>query len=196
MMIIALAAGVYFITGEINELATSMKNLEMQMALITKEKTETPTPSEGEEVNEENEETENPSGEPVNKIPTSIIFSVKSSSALMPRTDLLVAINEVRKLEDGRIALEIRIYSWQANSYSALDTSIFELVSLTGGNQKPISVTGQFNSIPPKSSITGNIFFRPLENESKIIIQIRADDDLFFYEFDLERGSYEETSIG
>lgn len=195
LVILVLAAGVFFITDRIDEIATTIKNLELKIDLVTK--TQKPSEPLEEKNSEEVEEEDQIPEEPITEIPTSIIFSSESSPVLVPQTELLITIENARKLEENIIVLNIKAYSWKAESYSSLDPStVFELVNLTGTNQKPISTSGQFNSIPPKNSINGTITFRLNEGENKAIIQIRTIEDLFFFEFDFERGGYQETVVG
>jgi hypothetical protein len=103
----------------------------------------------------------------------------------------------VKEKETGIVRIYLKIYTNEAESYSALEPgNLFEIVDPGGQNQKPLNVKGVFDSIPPQSSVTGEIIFKILPDKKSVIIQIESKDGANYYEFNFENGSYKKAVLG
>lgn len=130
-------------------------------------------------------------------VPTAILFEKQSSPLLSPQTMLTIVLDSVVKSEDGLITLNLKVYTNEANSYSAIQPSnLFELVNFQGENQKPLQVKGSFDSIAPKSAITGQVIFKEEPDTQEIILQVETQSSTNHYRFDFENESYEEAILG
>lgn len=130
-------------------------------------------------------------------IPTAIIASTQSSPTLQPQTTVTVTLESVTKQSDGTVTLVVKTFTNDATGYSAFDPqTFFQLIDLNGDTQKATQVTGQFNSIPPKSAIEGTLTFKIDPTQSTLILQVGSGDNPTFYEFNFDKKSYKETIIG
>ncbi len=148
-------------------------------------------------------EKETNSDSPVEKsdpgieIPTAIIFESSSTVALLPQTTVTVTIESAIKYADGSIAINIRAFTDRAASYAAFDPkSVIQILNLDGDNQKASSITGKFDSIPPKSASSGTLNFEGLSGRNSMIFQIGTGETMRFYEFDFIKKTYQETVVG
>jgi hypothetical protein len=192
-------AGFYLIFDKISQLSTETKNLELSFALLQKNSApaaaapqpETPAPQPNPVP------TSTPPLQEGVSVPTAIIFQTKSSSILQPQSDLTVTVDSVGKLGDGTVTVNIKVFSSEAQSYTALEPNqLFALVNLDGDNQQPFNVSGQFSSIPPKNAVTGAVIFKIPTTQQTIILQTGSGDNLKFYEIDFSKKTFKETIIG
>jgi len=131
------------------------------------------------------------------EIPTAIIFESSSTVALLPQTTVTVTIESAIKYADGSIAINIRAFTDRAASYAAFDPkSVIQILNLDGDNQKASSITGKFDSIPPKSASSGTLNFEGLSGRNSMIFQIGTGETMRFYEFDFIKKTYQETVVG
>lgn len=190
-------AGFYFTLDKISDLKTSLANLELQIQLaalnrIESNSTSTPDPlnsSAGIKLPPENPEI---------IIPTAIIFDIQSNPLLQPQTKITITVENATKNAAGLVKINFKAFASEADSYSAIEPrDSFELINLDlTQNQKPVQVTGQFNSIPPKSFAAGAVHFQIPPQQEKVIIQIGPSGNLKFYEFNFSKRTYKETVIG
>lgn len=188
-------SGFYFIFDRISNLKSDIKNLEFSIELLKKDIAL--TPPEAPPLNEPPANTSPPPENQEIKIPTAIIFEASSSPLLSPQTKITITIENVAKAPDGTISVNIKAFTAGADAYSALEPrNLFELVNFSGDNQKPIQVNGSFDSIPPKSTISGSIIFKINATQNNLILQIGGTDSVKFFEFNFTRKTYKETAIG
>lgn len=191
-------AGFYFTLDKIGGLKTDLKNLELQIQLSAEKDGTSGTTINPPLISQNPPPT--PNSPQTNQdiiIPTAIIFDAQSSPILQPQTKITITIENLTKTKDGGIILNIKAFTNDANSYSALEPrDLFELVNLEGENQRAIQVTGQFNSIPPKNSTSGALIFKIEATSDRIILQVGSGENLKFYEFNFSRKTYKETVIG
>ncbi len=195
--IFALIGGFYLTLSQVSDLQQIVRNLEMDMGLLSEKEGFQSTVTPGKEATSTKEETTKPEeGDTI--IPTAILFEVQSSPLLSPQTKITVAMEKmVKEKETGIIRIYLKAYTNKADSYSALEpANFFEILNPSGQNQKPLKVRGQFDSIPPQSSVTGEVIFKITPEEESIILQIESDEDKKYYEFDFEEKSYEEATMG
>ncbi|MDI6821241.1 MAG: hypothetical protein QMD65_03690 [Patescibacteria group bacterium] len=192
-------SGFYLIFDKISAVKSDVKNLELKLELLSKEKKESPLIVQ----NEPTKNTENIPTTPTNQnqtttvIPTAIIFDASSSPILQPQTKITITIENISKTEDGTVKVNFKAFTNEATSYSALEPrDLFQLLNLEGDNQKPFDVTGQFNSIPPKNAVAGSVIFKILPTQNSIILQTGFNENIRFYEFNFLRKTYKETVIG
>ena len=198
IFVLFILAGFYLIFDKLGGLRTDFQNLELQMQLLAQKES---TPA---QLNETPPPSENPppvQNPPPNNqdivIPTAIIFETQSSPLLQPQTKITITVENMTKTSDGTLTLNIKAFSNEANSYSALEPrDLFELINLEGENQRPLQVSGQFNSIPPKNSAAGSLIFKIAPSLDRIILQVGSGESLKFYEFNFTRKTYKETVIG
>ncbi len=194
--------GFYFVFDKLSGLSAAVKNVELNYQLASKGNASAiPAPS-------ATSTTDNGQNNPVNQIPeapgtsdivvkTGIIFSVSSSPALKPQSPITITIDNVTKKSDGTILVTLKAFTSQAGSYSAVDPASFlKYVSLDSENQSPTNVSPVFNSMPPKSVVTGSVIFRVDPGKSAIILQTGQGDNPNFYEINFGTGTYKETTIG
>lgn len=195
-------AGFYLIFDKIGQLGTNVKNLELTLAIIEKgAKGESPTPTPPETPPSNPPVSGPPQQQPPSlesvSVPTAIIFQASSSPLLQPQVGLTITVDSVGKLSDGTVTVNIKVFNSEAQNYSALEPqNLFELVNVSGENQKVFGVNGQFSSIPPKSAVTGSVTFRISPTQSTTILQVGSGDNLKFYEIDFVKKTYKETEIG
>jgi len=200
VLIIGVIGGFSLIFDKISNLTQETEDLKMNMRIISEDAQFTqltiPLDKEGEATSTEEEAT------PIKKddivIPTAILFKTRSSPLLSPQTDINVAIQRlVKEKETGIVRIYLRIYTNEAESYSALEPgNLFEIVDPGGQNQKPLNVKGRFDSIPPQSSVTGEIIFKILPDKESVIIQIESKDGANYYEFNFKNKSYKKAVLG
>jgi cell division protein FtsL len=189
--VIIVIAGFYILMNQINNVRNDLKNLELTLALSQKEDQVI-----SEATSTEEKEELVPKEEKIIVIPTAIIFDVLSSPILSPQTKITVTVESISKQEDGTLNVDIRAFTSEATAYSALQPqNFFELLDLgTGGtSQKPIKIEGAFQSIPPKSAVSGRIIFKIEPSKNTTILQISFDGTIKYYEL---RKTYKETVLG
>ncbi|MDI6733923.1 MAG: hypothetical protein QMD50_00310 [Patescibacteria group bacterium] len=192
-------SGFYLIFDKISSIKSDVQNLELKLELISQNKKESP-------IITQNEPTKNPeatSTTPTNQnqtaivMPTAIIFDASSSPVLQPVTKITITVDTLSKSDDGSIKVNFKAFTNEATSYSALEPrDLFQLINLNGDNQKPIDLSGQFNSIPPKNAVSGSVIFKIPPTQDLIILQTGSGENLKFYEFNFLRKTYKETVIG
>jgi hypothetical protein len=195
--LIIILAGFYLLLDNIRSLRNDVKNLELAIEIL-KRNQET-ADNKKTEISAEPTTTPaiTPQTENTITIPTSIIFETQSSPALEPRTKITITIESVTKTKDGRVTLNIKAYTNEATSYSAIEIrDLFQLVNLSGEDQKPLEINGSFQSMPPKSSVSGNAVFKIEPNQNSIILQVGPLENASFYEFNFLQKTYKETILG
>ncbi len=137
----------------------------------------------------------NPAG--VVSIPTGIIFTVSSSPVLQPQTNVTVTITSVTQAADGTVTVNLKAYTNQTTSYSALNPADFlQIVNLSGDNETVVSTTGNWNSMPPQGVTTGTAVFKVSPNTNTLILQIGDPTSAEYYQFDFANQSYKQTVLG
>lgn len=191
-------AGFYFVFAQLSDLRTEVKNVELQLSINTQGN----QPSPGGAVATTTTQTPPqpvPSGNAI-VIPTAIIFDAQSSPALLPQATLAVTVENVTKQTDGTVEVNVKVFSSNASGYTALNPSdLFQVVSLEGdmqGNQLPTTTEGGFNSIPPKSVISGKITFKISPTQPTFILQTGSGDSIKYYEFNFSSKTYKEAALG
>lgn len=130
-------------------------------------------------------------------IPTAITFNTTSSPLLLPQAPLTVAIQGATKSEDGILTFSFKVFTYDTASYSALEVrDLFQRIRLSGPEERAMSITGTFTSMPPKGAISGTAQFRVDQKEQSFIFQIGPIDDPTYYEFDFSNKTYKETTVG
>jgi len=130
-------------------------------------------------------------------IPTAIIFNTLSSPLLKPRSNVAVIVEGVSRDSAGLLTVHLKVFTSEATSYSALNVgSIFELVDLSGLNQRVDRVLGSFDSMPPKKVVTGGVLFNTSPDTDTVILQLNTGEEIRHYEFDFEKHSYKEVVLG
>ena len=205
-------AGFAVVLDRVWSVKHDLDNLSLQVALLSRqEKAENPLERQG-KAEEIEEEAETPQGESRTKnntpanlstpeggvaIATAIVFEASSSPALLPRSMVTITVERVVKAPDGIIMVELKAFTKEANSYTAIEPrDFFELVSLEANNEKPFDVRGTFNSIPPKSVASLTVLLRSDPERNSIILQIGVPNNLTFYEFNFVKQTYKEVVIG
>jgi len=195
-------AGFYFIFNKLSDVRTDLNNLQLAFQMFSKESKE-PAANPPSETPADNAANPPPPSQDKNQggitIPTAIIFDTLSSPTLQPQTKITVTVEDVTKTNDGTVTANIKVFSGEASSYSALDVrGLFTIINLEleGENQTPVEVTSQFNSIPPKSAVTGTVVFKIEAAKNIIILQVGSGDNVKFYEFNFSKKTYKETVIG
>ncbi len=198
--------GFYFVLNKIGTLSTDVDNLKTQLNLAAQNgqvsplnlsgvtsSTQTSTSSSNNSSGT-NQTTTNPNSI---KIPTAILFQTQSSATLSPQTTLTVTIPDVIRDPDGTLTVDVKIFTNGAASYSALDPkSVIQILNVDGSNVQAMQSNGQFDSLPPQSSATGNVIFKTDPSVTSIILQVVSGDSLRFYQFDFTNGNYKETVVG
>ncbi len=208
VFILITIVGFYVAFDKIASLTTSLSNLELTQELKNKSG-DTSSISQGlnvlsanpigvqQSATSTNTASQQSQSDLVAKISTAIIFDTNSSSALLPQASTTITIDNVSKMKDGTIRVEIKAFTNNASSYTAIDPNGLFLILDTDGNGEPASqINGEFKSMPPKSSVSGQIIFKPSSDRNSYIIQMGIGDDTKFYEFDFVKKSYKETIIG
>ena len=195
IFILLVLVGFYLILSEINNLRNDVRNIEFALEISKKENDII-----GEATSTEtNEDALSQKEERALVIPTAIIFETLSSPLLSPQTKITVTIEGVSKSEDGTVRINIKAFTNEATAYSALEPrDLFELLDLDAGGvtQKPFNIEGSFNSIPPKSSVSGNIMFKIEPTKNSIILQISYNGTIKYYELNFSKRTYKETVLG
>lgn len=188
--------GFFILLNKTAELQGNIKDLELQIKLAEKAKTPV-TPAVIPAPSSTPEPATNPPISTGISVPSAILFTVSSSPLLVPQAQLTATIESANLSTDGTLTFSLKVFTEKAGSYSALDIkTLFELVELTGENQKPTSVSGAFTSMPPKSSVSGSVEFHIQPAKESVILQINAGGDLKFYEFNFKSKTYREAIIG
>ncbi|MGC9603422.1 MAG: hypothetical protein ABSF47_03050 [Minisyncoccia bacterium] len=193
--------GFYFVFDKLSSLNTEVKNVELNYQLASKGSVTTPAPSttSTSENGQNNSGNQNPTTPGTSDIvvPTGIIFTVSSTPALQPQSPITITMDNVTKKSDGTIVVTLKVFTSQAGSYSAIDpTNFIQYVSLDSSNQIPTNVSPIFDSMPPKSVVTGTVSFQLDPSKSVIILQVGQGDNPKFYEINFGTGTYKETVIG
>lgn len=199
IFILLVLIGFYLTLSEINNLRNDFINLKLALELSNKESDVI-----GEATSTENLDT--PEGkllltkeDELTLIPTAIIFETLSSPLLSPQTKITVTIKSVSKSEDGTVRVNIKAFTNEAATYSALEPrDLFKLIDLDAGGvtQKPFNIEGSFNSIPPKSAVSGNIMFKIEPAKNSIILQVSYNGTIKYYELNFSKRTYKETVLG
>ena len=192
--------GFYVAFDKIATLSTTVSNLELANQIKSKSEetpvAPTPTPA----PTNQPAQTNQPAGDATDviaKISTAIIFDVNSSSSLLPQATTTITIDNVSKLKDGTLTADIKAFTSNASSYTAIDPkSLFWIINVDGSDVLATDAKGQFSSMPPKSSVSGQIIFKPASDRNSYIFQVGTGDDTKFYEFDFAKKTYKETIIG
>ncbi len=196
ILIAVIAGGFYLVLSDIRDVREQAQNLELNFDLlydklaggvetIAPEGTKTPTST---------LPAETGTG---TLVLTAVLFTADSSPLLSPQTELTVVLERVTKTAEGVVALGIKAYTNQANSYSALEpANFFEFLNPNGPNLKPLKVRGDFNSIPPQSSVSGEVVFKVPPETKQVILEIGAKEGVKYYEIDFEARSYREAVLG
>jgi hypothetical protein len=130
-------------------------------------------------------------------IPTGIIFTVSSSPVLQPQTNVTVTITSVTQAADGTVTVNLKAYTNQTTSYSALNPADFlQIVNLSGDNETIVSTTGNWNSMPPQGVTTGTAVFKVSPNTNTLILQIGDPTSAEYYQFDFANQNYKQTVLG
>lgn len=130
-------------------------------------------------------------------IPTGIIFTTLSSPILQPQANVTVTIESVAKSPDGTITVNLKVFTDQAASYSALNPSdVLALVDLQNGNQSVFGTTGNWSSMPPNGVTTGTATFKTNPNVTSVILQVGAPSTATYYQFNFTTQSYKQTVLG
>lgn len=203
IFVVLAFVGFYLILNEINDLQNDIKNLELALEIYKKEGNII-SPEEdlfGSQATstEANGGALPPEEKKISVIPTAIIFETLSSPLLEPRTKITVTVESISKTEDGTLNVDIRAFTSEATTYSALEPrNFFELINLeeNGKTEKPIDIKGTFQSIPPKSAISGRVIFKVEPAKNIIILQISYDETIKYYELNFSKKTYKETILG
>lgn len=203
IMAFLVLGGFYFVFDKLGSLSAEVKNNELNLQLLSKNSgvtspVSTPPTLTPTQTNTQNQNTGNTSQTASDiTVPTGIIFSVNSSPTLQPQTSATITIESVTKKSDGAILLLLKAFTNQATSYSAIDPASFiQYVSLDSSNQTPTNVSAVFNSMPPKSVVTGTITFQADPGKNTVILQVGQGDNPNFYEINFGTGTYKETTVG
>jgi hypothetical protein len=197
LMVFVLVGGFYFTLEKISKLRDDVKNFETNVEFkLNGESSSQSYIVSGE--NSTSTEEESTQIKDNITIPTAILFEAQSSPLLSPQTKITIALEKViKEKETGIIKVNIKAYTNKAESYSALDAgNLFEILNPSGKNQKPLKVKGNFDSIPPKSFVTGEITFKVSPEQDSIILLIESEDGENYYKFDFNNRKYEETIMG
>lgn len=192
--------GFYVAFDKIATLSTTVSNLELADQIKSKSEETPATPIPAPATTNQQTQTNQPAGDATDviaKISTAIIFDVNSSSSLLPQASTTITIDNVSKLKDGTLTADIKAFTSNASSYTAIDPkSLFWIINVDGSDVLATDATGQFSSMPPKSSVSGKIIFKPSADRTSYIFQVGTGDDTKFYEFDFVKKTYKETIIG
>lgn len=197
-------SGFYFIFEKISNLRSELKNFELSLQILEEKINDIETANknpgtENQRKLDDNLEPTNPINNETEEatINAAILFEIQSSPILQPQTKITMLIEKVAKLTVGTIKLSFKAFTNEATTYSTIEPrDFFELVNLTGDNQRPLAVNGQFTSIPPKNSAAGEIIFKIEPNQNTFILQVGDGENLKFYEFNFSKKTYKETVLG
>lgn len=130
-------------------------------------------------------------------LPTNIFFEASSSPTLLPQTILDVAIESLNKNSDGLVSLSVKISSSRAQSYSAINLNeIFAVIGSQGEVLRPYRLEGRFDSLAPRVSVSGRVFFLLPENQNLIMLRLGYPENASYYEVDFSKKEYRETFLG
>lgn len=195
VVLVVFLFGFYFVLGEVGGLRNDVKNLELALELSKKsEEVIGPEKAPG-----GNEAASTEPGGKLSVIQTAIIFDTPSSPLLEPQTKITVTVESVSKNEDGEIGVNIRAFTSEAETYSALQPqNFFELIDLEadGKTMKPLETQGAFSSIPPKSAVAGKILFKIDPAKNSIILQLNYENTIKYYELNFANKTYKEAVLG
>ena len=202
LFVLIALVGFYMAFDKIATLSTTVSNLELSQQI--KDKAATPDQNISAATTNTPVTTSSAQQQPaptqsdiIAKIPAAIIFNTLSDPALQPQATTTITVESVSKKSDGTIQVNIKAYTPNASSYTAIDPrGIFWLVNLNGDNVMVSQVNGQFQSIPPQSSTSGQLILKPATDSDNIILQIGNGDAARFYQFDFTKLIYKETIIG
>lgn len=199
--VIAIIAIVGFVAvlSDINSLRTDVHNLKLAFEVFSLQENASGTaPAATAPKNaEENKPVSTPPRENKTVIQTAIFTEVISSPLLNPQVPLTLTVESVEKAEDGTVTVAFKVLSDKAENYSALSPrDFFEIVNLTGQDQSPLRVEGEFESIAPRSAVSGKVFFKIGADDTSFILRVGTLENARFYEFNFKNRSYKETVIG
>ncbi len=190
-----ILSGFYFVFDKIANLKTDLRNLELSLELKEKNNSPPQDVTEPKDINPTSTNPESNNNEIV--IPTAIVFETQSDPILQPQTRITINVENVTKTNNGTVKVNIKILPNETDTYSSLDIkSFFQLVNLNDSNQLTEKIDGNFNAIPPKTSMKGALNFKINSAQNKIILQIGKDTAIKFYEFDFDKKTYSEILIG
>ncbi len=200
IVVLGVMAGFYVVFDKIATLSTTVSNMALTLELsknVQSPAQTAPAPTSSQSTATAQSSVPQPTVSLGINIPTAIIFDAQSSSALLPQATTTIEVENVAKNEDGSLAIDVKAFTSNASSYTAIEMKdLFAVVDLNGENMVPADIRGSFQSMPPKSSVTGRIIFNPAANRNTIILQVGAGDNIKYYEFDFTKKSYKETIIG
>lgn len=197
LVAIGTMAGFYFVFDKISTLSTSVNNMALTLELsknVQAPVQSAPTSTTQSTTTASTPQISTPTGI---TIPTAILFDERSGAALLPQATTTIVVEGVTKNNDGSVEVNIKAFTSNASSYTAIDPKeFFAIINLDGNNIAPSDTQGLFQSMPPKSSVTGRVTFTPAANRNTLILQVGTGDTMKFYEFDFTKKSYKETIIG
>jgi len=132
-------------------------------------------------------------------IPTSIIFSTISSPLLLPQSNLTVTVEKASLSKTNQtVSLNLKIFTSESDAFNAIEpTPLFAIFEKNSGELKqPIGLNGPFNQLPPRSAVSGQIIFQANSDQNAFIFKIGENDQVKFYEFDFNKKTYRETTVG
>ena len=189
LLLATLLAGFFVVLQKLSDIEQKLENISLPVSTST-----LPLP----EIVLETPTSSNAGALRIVTIPTTIIFRALSSPRLSPQTNLAVILESVSKNPEGRVGVHFKTFTSEAESYTSLELqNLFEIVNLSSGiNLRPTDILGSFNSIPPKSAVSGSVTFQVPADQRSIILQINAGENPVFYRFYFDEKRYEETTIG
>ena len=201
LILIVVLGGFYLLRIDIQTIDREIRDLELNIDLlyseVAKEAPKAVTPKTDKKPGSETDEPIADIPGDATVIPTAIIFEAESSPLLSPQTLITITVERVVKKPDGIITIYLKAFTDKANSFSALEVgNLFELVNLSGSNQKPLRVNGKFDSIPPQSSVSGEVIFKIEPAQSTVIFKTDGEEGIKYYRFDFQKKSYEKAILG
>jgi hypothetical protein len=192
------AAGFYFLLEKFSTLREDFKNLEFSFELYKKENAATPISQTANPPVNETVKTPEPSQESI-VIPTAILFETNSSTTSETQIKFNVSVESVTKATNGMIEVALKVFNGNDQTYGRLDpVPLFEIIDLQNpsASQEPYKIEGSYDAIPPKSAILGKIFLKISAFQNTMILRIGEVETASFYEFDFQKKSYKEISVG
>jgi hypothetical protein len=207
IFVVIILTGFYLVFNRLAELQEEFKNFELAFELYKKEKASAPpVPQPNPPTSTNGSEMKKP--EPVPNqdqesaiIPTAILFEAQSSATSfneMP-VKLNISVENVARSTNGTIEVALKIFNGDAQNYARLDPlPLFEIIDLqnTTVSQEPYKIEGPYDSIPPRGAILGKVFFKVSSSQNTIILRVGEVETASFYEFDFQKKSYKEISVG
>lgn len=130
--------GFYVAFDKIATLSTTVSNLELADQIKSKSEETPATPIPAPATTNQQTQTNQPAGDATDviaKISTAIIFDVNSSSSLLPQASTTITIDNVSKLKDGTLTADIKAFTSNASSYTAIDPkSLFWIINVDGSD--------------------------------------------------------------